>query len=161
MAKHQLDLMNLPTTHPGLKEFLANGLFSIRHTNKQFSRLPVDLTMEQTVSADAASRMTGYTAATKNYSARLCWSITKGSRAAIISAALEMVGMQRNNDAQAELCKSRIRHDKDDLRKVLNVVVASADPFNMGLRITDKYTYRKKCIYGVIQFSTQHRKTRK
>ena len=58
MAKHQLDLMNLPATHPGLKEILVAELFSIWRTDNQFSRLPVDLTLEQTVNADAASRMT-------------------------------------------------------------------------------------------------------
>lgn len=57
MSRYQLDLMNLPATHPGLKEMLADGLFSIRRTDNQFSRLPVDLTLEQTVNADAASRM--------------------------------------------------------------------------------------------------------
>ena len=118
MAKHQLDLMNLPATHPGLKEMLAAELFSIRRTDNHFSRLPVDLTLEQTVNANAASRMTGYTAATNTYRTRLRWSVTKGSRAAIISAALEMAGIQRSNDSEAELSQSHIhqksyKHDHD------------------------------------------------
>ena len=78
MSKYQLDLMNLPATHPGLKEMLAAGLFSIRRTIIQFSRLPVDLTLEQTINADADSRMTGYTAATNNYSARIRWLCHQG-----------------------------------------------------------------------------------
>lgn len=131
MAKHQLNLINLPTTHPGLKELLTGGLFSIRRTNNHFSRLPVDLTLEQTVNADAASRMTGYTAATNNYSARLRWSVTKGSRAAVISAALDLAGMQADSGSQAELSSSRICRDNGDLKKVMDVILASADPFNM------------------------------
>jgi hypothetical protein len=35
MAKHQLDLLNMPMSHPGLKVQLCEGLFSIRRTNNQ------------------------------------------------------------------------------------------------------------------------------
>lgn len=132
MAKHQLDLMSLmPTIQPGLKEMLADGLFSIRGDDYQFSRLPVNLTVEHYVNVDAAPRMTGYTAATNRYSASLRWSVTKGSKGAIISTAIEMARIQKRNGDPAELCTSLILHKKSDLRKVMNVIMASADPFNM------------------------------
>ena len=99
MTKYQLDLLNIDSTHPGLRELLSDdGLFSVRRTNKQFSRLPVDLTLEQTVNADAASRMTGYTASTNSYSGRLRWSVTKGGRAALISALYQMAGIEKSSD---------------------------------------------------------------
>lgn len=82
---------------------LTAGLFSIRRTSNQFSQVPIDLTLEQTVNADAASRMTGYTDATNNFTARLRWSTTKGARAAIVSTMLEMAGMDATGDIQAEL----------------------------------------------------------
>jgi len=69
MAKYRLDLMNIEITHPGLTNILNAGAFSVRRTNNEFARLPVDLTLEQTVNADAASRMTGFTSATNNYTA--------------------------------------------------------------------------------------------
>lgn len=61
MAKYRLDLMNIEITHPGLRNIVNAGAFSVRRTNNEFARLPVDLTFEQTVNADAASRMTGFT----------------------------------------------------------------------------------------------------
>jgi len=131
MSKHQLDLMNITTTHPGLKEMLVAGLFSIRRTDNQFSRVPVDLTREQTVNADAASRMTGYTDATNNFSARLRWSVTKGARAALISAMLEMAGMNITSDTQAELTPSRISRDNKDLGNLLKTIEGFANPFNL------------------------------
>ncbi|KAG1693158.1 Complement component receptor 1-like protein [Nymphon striatum] len=131
MSKYQLDLMNITTTHPGLKEMLVAGLFSIRRTDNQFSRVPVDLTLEQTVNADAASRMTGYTDATNNFSARLRWSATKGARAALISAMLEMAGMNMTRDAQAELTPSRITRDNNDLHNLLKTIEGFANPFKL------------------------------
>jgi hypothetical protein len=55
LAKYQLDFMNIDSTHPGLRELLELGGFSIRRTENQFARVPVDL--EQTVNRDAASRL--------------------------------------------------------------------------------------------------------
>lgn len=123
--------MNLPHTHPGLKELLAEGLFSIRRTDNNFNRLPVDLTLEQIVNADAASRMTGYVDSTNNYSARLRWSITKFSRAAVIGEMMEMVGMNKANDCHSELSESRIRRDNNDLKKLIKSIQSSVNPFEM------------------------------
>ena len=41
---------------------LAGGALSIRRTNKDFSRVAVDLTLEQTINADVTSRLTGIAA---------------------------------------------------------------------------------------------------
>ena len=56
--------MNIDETHPGARTILKNGAFSIKRTTKPFIRNPVDLTLEQTVNANAASRMTGISAFT-------------------------------------------------------------------------------------------------
>ena len=131
MSKHQLDLMNLPSTRLGLKEMLI-GLFSIRRTENQFSRVPVDLTLEQTINANAASRMTGYTDSTNNFTARLRWSATKGARAAFISELLEMAGMSKAGDSQAELTQNRTIRDNKDLRKLLKTIDQDfANPFTV------------------------------
>lgn len=53
------NLVNVENTHPGLKESLINGGISIRRTNKYFSGSPIDLTLEQTINADAANKLTG------------------------------------------------------------------------------------------------------
>ena len=69
LSKFQLDLVNIDDTHPGLRDILEDGVFSVRRTPHQFSRCPVDLTLEQTVNADAASKQTGLVSATNNYCA--------------------------------------------------------------------------------------------
>ena len=59
MVRYYLNLVNIDNTHPGVRHILENGALSIRRTDKAFSRTPVDMTLEQTVNADAASRLTG------------------------------------------------------------------------------------------------------
>jgi hypothetical protein len=41
-------------THPGIMEYFEKGIISIRRTNKPFSRIPIDLTVEKIANADAA-----------------------------------------------------------------------------------------------------------
>ena len=73
MTRYHLDLLNIDETHPSARAILEAGALSIRRTNKPFSRSPVDLTLEQTVNADAASRLTGIAAFSKSVSARKKW----------------------------------------------------------------------------------------
>ena len=84
----------------------------MRRCNNAFSRVAVDLTLEQTVNADAASRLTGIVSATNNYAARLRWMITKSTRASFISLVQEIAGMISTNDVSAEQRPSRIERDK-------------------------------------------------
>ena len=42
-------------THPGIREDFEQGTLSIRRTDRPFSRLPIDLTLEQTLNGEAAS----------------------------------------------------------------------------------------------------------
>ena len=94
-------------THPGLREILNKGAFSVRRTEHHFSRLPVDLTLEQTINADAACRLTGITSFTNDYSARLRWMITKATRASFITLLQEMTGLINKEDVTPELSESK------------------------------------------------------
>lgn len=40
----------------GITEQFEKGIFSIRRTNKSFSRTPIDLAVEQIINAEAANR---------------------------------------------------------------------------------------------------------
>ena len=100
LTKFQMYLLNIDDTHPGLREFFEKGVFSVRRTPHQFSRCPVDLTLEQTVKVDAASRQTHLISTTN--SARLRWMLTKSSRAAFIGMVQEMAGLTTKEDVTAD-----------------------------------------------------------
>ena len=59
---YYFNLINMEETQAGITEVLANGALSIHRTDKSFSRSPIDLTLEQTINADAASCQTGIAA---------------------------------------------------------------------------------------------------
>ncbi|KAK0160291.1 hypothetical protein PV328_007719 [Microctonus aethiopoides] len=45
--------------HGKTAQFFMQGAFGVKRTSANFSRSPVDLTLEQTINADAANRLTG------------------------------------------------------------------------------------------------------
>ena len=45
-------MWKLKETHPAIFQKFKRGLFSIKRTKKRFSRLSIDLTLEQTINAD-------------------------------------------------------------------------------------------------------------
>lgn len=130
ISKYQLDLLNMYKTHPGLRDILEEGVFTIRRTSHSFSRCPVDLTLEQTVNADAASRLTGIGSFTTNHNARLRWMITKTSRAAFVSSLFEMAGVIPKEDTTAELQIARIKRDRSDCQKITQQILSSFNPFD-------------------------------
>ena len=117
------------TRHPGLREILNQGAFTVRRTEHDFRRNPVDLTLEQTINADAASRLTGITSFTNDYSARLRWMETKATRASFISLLQEMTGLVSKEDVTAELRPRRIQRDNEDLRKITKQILDTSNLF--------------------------------
>ena len=67
------NLLKIEATHPSLAEEFQNGRFGIKRTKKEFSRMPIDLTLEQTINADAASQRTGISSFTNSLAARQRW----------------------------------------------------------------------------------------
>lgn len=59
LLKYHDNLLKVEKTHAGLEIEFKKGNFGVKRTDKPFSRIPVDLTLEQTINADAARRLTG------------------------------------------------------------------------------------------------------
>ena len=58
------NLLNLKETHPQVHQDFKAGCFALKRTSKQFSRIPIDLTLEQTINADTACQRSGISALT-------------------------------------------------------------------------------------------------
>lgn len=106
-------------------------LILLKRTGNSFSRSPVDLTLEQTLNADAASRRTGLSSVANNYSACLRWMLTKSTKAAIICKAQKMVGLYKAEDSTAELRPAHINGNSSDLQKIIAQIKSSCNPFQM------------------------------
>ncbi len=119
----------LNTTHPGVKGMLEGGAMSIRRTTKDFSRSAVDLTLEQTINADAASRLTGVARFGHSDSARKRWMITRAARSEIVGLLLEKAGLKSKEDVTKELRPHRVQKDNADIQKVIDGIKKTMNPF--------------------------------
>ncbi|RUM44803.1 MAG: hypothetical protein DSY80_04015 [Desulfocapsa sp.] len=129
MVKYYHNLMNIDTSHPGLRSILENGAFSIRRSTKSFSRNAVDITLEQTINADAASRSTGISAFSQSESAKRRWMVTRSVRSAIIGSLLGSAGLKAKEDVSKSLRPYRIKKDNTDLNKIIETIHTTMNPF--------------------------------
>ena len=70
LVRYHDDILKLSETHQEVYKDFQEGCFAIKRTQKDFSALFIDLTLEQTINADAASRKTGITSLTNSIGAR-------------------------------------------------------------------------------------------
>ena len=96
------NLLKIEATHPSLAEEFQNGRFGIKRTKKEFSRMPIDLTLEQTINADAASQRTGISSFTNSLAARQRWAASHFLRMSITSHFLESLDLN-NKEVSADL----------------------------------------------------------
>lgn len=134
MVRFYLNLVNMEQTHPGVKQLLGNGAMSIRRTGKHFSRSAVDLTLEQTINADAASRQTGIAAFTCSETARQKWTVTRFVRSAIVGNLLNKAGLKRAEDVTQNLKPHRVKKDRKDLDSLINRIENTMNPFSIAPR---------------------------
>lgn len=125
------NLINMDLTHPGLSNQLRNGALSIRRTSKNFARNAVDLTLEQTINANAANKLTGISAFTNSISTRNKWAETHSTRMAIIRDFYELIGFIKKQDIGDTPHENR--SFKDKVTKLITTVERTFNPFEKEL----------------------------
>ena len=102
----------------------------IKRTKNDFSRLPIDLTLEQTVNADAASQKTGISYFTNSISARQQWADSHFVRMEVLSEVLNKLNMTTKEDVSQDLKPNRIMKTTRDLEKILRRIQENMNPFS-------------------------------
>jgi hypothetical protein len=133
MIRYHLNLLNAESTHPGVTQMLQDGALSVRRTPKSFSRTAVDMTLEQTVNADAASRLTGIGSFTQSQNARRRWMVTRSVRSSIVGSLLNLAGIASSEDITKDLKPHRIQKDHDDLLRLANGIQSTMNPFTQDV----------------------------
>lgn len=131
LTKNIDDLINIDETHPGLASEFKSGALSIRRTAKNFCRSPVDLTVEQTINANAANRLTGITSFTNSHYARQRWNETHTARKAIITHLLEQLKLTDLSENSASEYQNKIFNRQ--VEKFIDEVCNNIDPFFVDL----------------------------
>jgi len=67
---------------------------------------------------------------TINFAARLRFMITKSGRSTMVNALMKMAGINTIEDATTELSPARIARDNADLKKVVDQIKTSGNPFD-------------------------------
>ncbi|GFU18339.1 uncharacterized protein TNCV_1980261 [Trichonephila clavipes] len=132
-VQYHYNLRKVSTTHPGLEEDFQKGFFGIKRTNKPFSRQPIDLTLEQTINADAARTLTGIAHLTNSISARQRWARSHDIRSTIITHVLEEIGITKKQDISTELQPHNIKKSCHQLEKFMNSFDQYVNPFSLDL----------------------------
>ncbi|CAG9762688.1 unnamed protein product [Ceutorhynchus assimilis] len=132
-------LNKIEETHPGLLNDCKECLLGIRRTLNPFCRIPIDLSLEQTVNADAASKASGVINLTDSFSARQRWSITHAVRTHATTMMTELCGMKKGDDTVKDLKKSTIQHWRKKLVTLLDFMQNCTNPFSKNLEKSHLY----------------------
>lgn len=108
MTKYHLNLMNMDYSHEIIRAVFEGGALSIWRTGKNFSRSAVNLSLEQTVNKDAASRQGGIAAFTQCVETGKRWTLARSFRGAVVGCLLEMAGLSHEEDISQEFKPCRI-----------------------------------------------------
>jgi hypothetical protein len=138
-VKYHNNLLQLENTHPEVYNDFKRGLFGLKRTNKSYSRIPIDLTLEQTINADAASQRMGISYLTDSISARLRWAYSHYLRTAVISEIFEQYGMTQKEDVTNDLKFCKRKNDHDALDKIKVMIKDTMNPFDTDIEKTHLY----------------------
>lgn len=131
MAFYHDHLLKIDETHPGLKDHVMIG---VKRTEKPFSCIPFDLTLEETINADAARRMTGVMCLTNSISARMRWSLSHAIRTEIISHVFEESGLKKSNNMTNDLSNRRINLSIEQMKQFRDCLNTRINPFSTQIR---------------------------
>ena len=119
MVPYHHNLVKFSSTHPDVFDKFKNGLFSIHRIGKSFSGSPIDLTLEQTINADAANQMKGITTITNSIGARQRWAEPHSLRTALLTQMFNNLAMNKKEDVSRVLKLYQIKSDNESLNKIL------------------------------------------
>lgn len=128
-VKYSDYLNNVGKTHPGLQDDFNKGCFGVKRTDKPFSRI----SMEQTINADAAKRLSGIAHFTNSLAARQRWTKSHSIRAALISHVLDVCCLRYLQDVTVELQPNRIKIYGKQIADFIEILERNCNPFDPKL----------------------------
>ena len=122
--------MKINERHPSLAAEFRKGRFGIKRTLKNFSKTLIDLTLELTINADAASQRTGVSAFPNLISARRRWVQSHFLRMSVVSHLLESLDLNKKEDVTADLQKNKKRKNAEALKSICQHIENTINPFS-------------------------------
>ena len=117
LVQYYDNLLKLSETHKDVYDDFTKGCFGIKGTKKDFSRLPIDLTLEQIINADAAGQKIEIPYFKNSISARQQWADSHFVRMEILSEVLANLDMTTKEDISKNLKPNQTMKNTTDLGK--------------------------------------------
>ena len=112
-----------------------NEGLSVRRSKNHFSRVGADMILEQTINAEAKSRLKGIIAFADVNTAVNRWFITSSMRTEIFNKVLNIAGLGPNDDENnnKEVLPTRVKRDPRDLENICNSIREMINPFDASI----------------------------
>ena len=127
------NLLEINETLPELSAEFQEGAFALKRTKKPFSGIPIDLTLEQTINADAASQRTGVTSMTNSIAARQRWAESHYIRTSLISHFFDELEMNTSDDTSKDLRAHRMHKNTADFLRIGKAIDETMNPFSKDI----------------------------
>ena len=135
------NLLKLKNTHPQIHEEFLIGCFLLKRTTKSFSRLPIDLTLEQTINADTACQGKGILALTNSISERQRWAQSHFIRTNIISQLFEDLDLTVKENVSQDLKSNQISQNSTQLSILIEMIKLTMNLFSPDIE--------KSCLFNI------------
>ena len=116
------DLLTFKKSYPGIYEEFNNDYLWLKRTSKPCSRIPIDLTLEQTINSDAACQRRSIISLTNTKSARQRWAQSNSSSTSNLPKLFEELRMTSKQDISEELKPHRMKQNCHDLKKIISSI---------------------------------------
>ena len=133
MTFYALELVHLKYERPDLQKVLENGGFSINRSGKTLARTGIDMTLEQTINAEAKSRLKGIIPFADVSTAVNRWMVTGSTRTEVVNRLLEITELSSKTSDSKELNIPRKARDKEDLGKLKKSIYETVNPFGLNV----------------------------
>ena len=131
MTRYSLELLNLDLP---FRKMLMNGGLSVPQSKNSFSRVGVDLALEQMINAEAKSRLKGITTFADVKNAVNRWLITSSMCTEIVNKVLNIAGLGPNDDEKNnKVFTTRLKRDVCDLENICNSIQEMINPFDASI----------------------------
>ena len=131
MTRYSLELLNLDLP---LRKMLMNGGLSVQQSKNHFSRVGVDMALEQTINPEAKSRLKGIIAFADVNTAVNRWLNTSPMHTEIVNKVLNIAGLSPNDDENNnKVFPTRVKWDACDLENICNSICEMINPFDVSI----------------------------
>lgn len=130
LTMYSMFMLNLADSHPEAYALLKKSGFSVARSSIPGCRVPVDMTIEQTMNRHAKTKG-GLIGFSMNKSAYYRWCVTKHTKAKYVEATLDIAGLNNNEFSKHKTARPvEIKRSENEVENVMKAFNNFCNPFD-------------------------------